>query len=111
MTKLDLPPGRRECQKLKEHTICLANCPGRNGCFFRQFIADSLHRLITPLAEEEAEESYPNMDPEEALEGILDEMLPELHKMARELLRDQLISIYNLEKCSLYTSLMNTAEG
>ena len=33
VTKLDLPPGRRECQKLKEHTICLANCPGRNGCF------------------------------------------------------------------------------
>ena len=33
VTKLDLPPGRRECQKLKEHTICLANCPERNGCF------------------------------------------------------------------------------
>ena len=33
VTKLDLPPGRRECQKLKEHTICLANCPGRNDFF------------------------------------------------------------------------------
>ena len=33
VTKLDLPPGRRECQKLKEHMICLANCPERNGCF------------------------------------------------------------------------------
>ena len=30
VTKLDLPPGRRECQKLNEHTICLANCPERN---------------------------------------------------------------------------------
>ena len=44
VTKLDLPPGRRECQKLKEHTICLANCPGRNGCVFTQLIAESLHR-------------------------------------------------------------------
>ena len=26
-------PGRRECQKFKEHTICLANCPDKNGCF------------------------------------------------------------------------------
>ena len=71
---------------------------------------DSLHRLIIPQAEEEAEESNPDMDPEEALEVILDERLPELHKMARELLRDQLISIYYLEKCPLYTLLMNTAE-
>ena len=61
VTKLDLPPGRRECQKLKEHTICLANCPGRNGCFLRQLIA-----------EEEAEESNPAMKTEEALEVILD---------------------------------------
>ena len=30
--------------------------------------------------------------------------------MAREFLRDQLISIYHMEKCPLYTSLMNTAE-
>ena len=30
--------------------------------------------------------------------------------MARELLRDQLISIYYLEKCPLETSLMNKAE-
>ena len=29
----DLPPGRRECQQLKEHPICLANCTYRNGCF------------------------------------------------------------------------------
>ena len=50
------------------------------------------------------------MDPEEALEVILDERLPELHKMARELLRDQLKSIYFIEKCPLYTWLMNTAE-
>ena len=48
VTKLDLPPRRRECQKLKDHTICLANCPERNGCFLRQLIADSLHRLIIP---------------------------------------------------------------
>ena len=33
VTKLDLPPGRPECQKLKEHTIFLANRPDRNGCF------------------------------------------------------------------------------
>ena len=37
-------------------------------------------------------------------------MLPEIHKMARGLLREQLVSIYYLEKCPLYTSLMNTAE-
>ena len=30
--------------------------------------------------------------------------------MARGLLREQLVSIYYLEKCPLYTSLMNTAE-
>ena len=33
VTKLDLPPGRQEWQKLKEHMICLAYCPERNGCF------------------------------------------------------------------------------
>ena len=30
--------------------------------------------------------------------------------MARDLLRDQLISIYHMKKCPLYTSLMNTAK-
>ena len=58
----------------------------------------------------EAEESYPDMDPELALEEILDETLQEIHKMARGLLREQLVSIYYLETCPLYTSLMNTAE-
>ena len=71
---------------------------------------DRLNRWTIPQAEEEAAESYPNMDPESALEVILDEKLPEIHKMAREFLRDQLISIYYMEKCPLYTSLMNTAE-
>ena len=71
---------------------------------------DTLNRWIIPEAEEEAEESYPNMDPESALEVILDERLPEIHKMARDLRRDQLVSIYFMEKCPLYTSLMNTAE-
>ena len=66
--------------------------------------------MIIPQAKEEAEESYPDMDPELALEEILDEMLPEIHKMARGLLGEQLVSIYHLEKCPLYTSLMNTAE-
>ena len=51
------------------------------------------------------------MDPESALEVILDERLPKIHKMAREFLRDHLILIYYMEKCPLYTSLMNTAEG
>ena len=69
VTQLDLPPGRRECQKLKEHTICLANCPGRNGCFLRQLIADSLHHLIIPQAEEEAEESNPDMHPKGGARG------------------------------------------
>ena len=46
---------------------------------FRQLIVHNLHRLIIPQAEEEAEESNPDMDPEEALEVILDERLPELH--------------------------------
>ena len=67
--------------------------------------------MIIPQAEEEAEECNPDMDPEEALEVILDKRLPELHKMARELLRDQLISIYYLEKCPLYTALMKTADA
>ena len=61
-------------------------------------------------AEEEAEEYYTDMDPWDALEVVLDKRLPELHKLARELLRDQLILIYFIEKCHLYTSLMNTAE-
>ena len=106
----DLPPGRQEHQELKEHTICFANHTNSNDCFLRQLIADSLHRWIIPQAEEEAAGSYPDMDPESALEVILEERLPEIHKMARELLRDQLVSIYYMEKCPLYTSLMNTAE-
>ena len=103
----DLPPGRQEHQ---EHTICLANHTNSNDCFLRQLIMDRLNRWIIPQAEEEAAESYPDMDPESALEVILEERLPEIHKMARELLRDQLVSIYYIEKCPLYTSLMNTAE-
>ena len=110
VTKLDLPPGRQEHQKLKEHTICLANHTDNNECFLRQLIMDRLNRWIIPEAEEEAAESYPNMDAESALEVILDERLPEIHKRAREFLRDQLVSIYYMEKCPLYTSLMNTAE-
>ena len=55
-------------------------------------------------------ESYPDMDSGSALEVILDERLPEIYKMAREFLRDQLVSIYNMEKCPLYTLLINTAE-
>ena len=50
------------------------------------------------------------MDPESALEVILDERLPEMHKMAREFLRDLLVPIYYMEKCPLNTSLMNTDE-
>ena len=110
VTKLDLPPGRQEHQKLKEHIICLANHTDSNECFLRQLIMDRLNRWIIPEAEEEAAESYPNMDAESALEVILDERLPEIHKRAREFLRDQLVSIYYMEKCPLYTSLMNTAE-
>ena len=106
----DLPPGSQEHQELKEHTICLANHTNSNDCFLRQLIMDRLNRWIIPQAEEEAAESYPDMDPESALEVILDERLPEIHKMAREFLRDQLVSIYYMEKCPLYTLLMNTAE-
>ena len=106
----ELPPGRRECQQLKEHTTCLANRTNRNGCFLKQPMTDRLKRWIIPQAKEEAEESYPDMDPELALEEILDETLPEIHKMARGLLREQLVSIYYLEKCPLDTLLMNTAE-
>ena len=54
---------------------------------------DRLNGWIIPQAEEEAAKSYPNMDPESALEVILDKRLPEIHKMAREFLRDQLVSI------------------
>ena len=110
VTKLDLPPGRGEYQKLKEHTICLAYHTDSNDCFLRQLIMDRLNGCLIPLAEEEAVESYPGMDPESVLEVILDERLPEIHKMAREFLRDQLVSIYYMQKCPLYTSLMNTPE-
>ena len=106
----DLPQGRQEHQELKEHTICLANHTNSNDCFLRQLIMDRLNRWIIPQTEEEAAESYPDMDPESALEVILEERLPEIHKMARELLRGQLVSIYYMGKCPLYTSLMNTAE-
>ena len=71
---------------------------------------DRLNRSIFPQTEEEAAEPYFDMDPELALEVILDERLPEVHKMAKEFLRDQLVSIYYMEKCSLYTSLMNTVD-
>ena len=71
---------------------------------------ERLNGWINPQAEEEAAGSYPDMDPESALEVILEERLPEIHKMAREFLRDQLVSIYYMEKCPLYTSLMNNAE-
>ena len=71
---------------------------------------DRLNRWIIPKAEEEAAESYPDMDPESTQEVILDERLPEIHKIAGEFLRDQLVSNYYIEKCPLYTSLMNTAE-
>ena len=47
---------------------------------------DRLNRWIIPQAKEEAEEPYPVMDPQSALEVILDERLPEIHKMAREFL-------------------------
>ena len=73
-------------------------------------MTDRLKCWIIPQVKEEAEESYPDMDPELALEEILDETLPVIHKLARGLLREQLVSIYYLEKCPLYTSLMNTAE-
>ena len=106
----ELPPGRQECQQLKEYTTCLANLTNRNGCFLRQLMTDRLKRWVIPEAKEYAEESYPDMDPELALEEILDETLPEIHKMARGLLREQLVSIYYLEKCPLYTSLKNNAE-
>ena len=66
--------------------------------------------MDNPPAKEYAEESYSDIDPELALEKILGETLPEIHKLARGLLREQLITIYYLEKCPLYTSLMNTAE-
>ena len=79
----ELPPGRRVCQQLKEHTTCLANHTYRNGCFLRQLMTLRLKRWIIHQAKEEAEESYPDMDPELALEEILDETLPEKHKMAR----------------------------
>ena len=110
VTKLDFPPGRQEHQELQEHTICLANHTNSNDCFLRQLIMDRLNRWIIPQAEEEAAESYPDTDPESSLEVILDKRLPEIHKMAKEFLRDQLVSIYYMEKCPLYTSLMNTAE-
>ena len=105
-----LPPGHRECQKLVEHTSCSANHTNRNDCILRQLVMYRLNRSIIPQAKEDSEKTYPDMDPESGLDKILDERLPEIHKTAREFLRDQLISIYYMEKCPLYNSLMNAAE-
>ena len=58
-----LPPGRQEHQKLKEHMIYVANHTNRSDCFLRQLIMDRLIGWIIPQAEEEAVESYPDMDP------------------------------------------------
>ena len=88
----------------------MANHTDSNDCFLRQLIADILNGCIISQAEEKAVEPYPDMDPESALEVILYKRLPQIHKMAREFLRDQLVSIYYMENCALYTSLMNTAE-
>ena len=96
---------------LARHRACIASgCDTRKRnyayiCTFRRMVS-----WIIPQAEEEAAESYPDMDHESSLEVILDKRLPEIHKMAKEFLRDQLVSIYYMEKCPLYTSLMNTAE-
>ena len=61
--KSDFPPGRQEHQELKEHTICLAYHSNSNDCFLRQLIMVRLNHWIIPQAEEEAAESYPDMDP------------------------------------------------
>ena len=100
----ELLPGRRECQQLKEHTTCLANRTNRNGCFLRQLMTDRLKRWIIPQAKEEAEESYPDMDPELALEEILDETLPEIHKMARALPRAACIDLLFGKMSSLHVA-------
>ena len=66
---------------------------------------DRLNRWLFPQAEEEAAESYPDMDRESGLEVILDERLPEIHKMARKLLRDQLVSIYYMASVYIVTRI------
>ena len=63
---------------------------------------DRLNRWIIPQAEEEAEESYPDMDPESALEVILDERLPKIHKMARESERSACIDLLYGEMSSIH---------
>ena len=68
MMTSELPPGRRECQQLKKHMTCLAKRTNRNGCFLRQLMTDRLKCWIIPQAKVEAEEFYPDMDPESALE-------------------------------------------
>ena len=65
---------------------------------------DRLNRWIIPQAEEEAAESYPDTDPESSLEVILDKRLPEIHKMAKEFLREQLVSTFTDEHCRAFTS-------
>ena len=46
--KLDLPPGCQEHQKVKEHTICLANHTNRSGCFLRHLISVRLNSYVIP---------------------------------------------------------------
>ena len=110
IAKFDLPPGRQEHQNLTEHTICLANHTMNRGCFLKALIFEKVKQCVLPIAETEAEKYYPDMEPELALQTRLEDTISDTQRLARELLKDRLISIYYLEKCHLYRSLMNTAE-
>ena len=63
---------------------------------------------MLPIAEKDAKNYYPDMEPELALQTRLEDTISDTQRLARELLKDRLIPIYYLEKCHLYRSLMNT---
>ena len=110
IAKFDLPPGRQEHQNLTKHTICFANQTMNRGCFLKALIFEKVKQCVLPIAEKEAEKYYPDMEPELALQTRLEDTISDTRRLARELLKDRLISIYYLEKRHLYRSLINTAE-
>ena len=100
--KSDLPPGRPEQQELTDHSTWLANRATQKDCILRELV---IHKDF-PQLDDDAKEHYPDCDPKLVKRKMLKEMLPEIRKMAREYLRDQLASIYHLERSPLYRSLL-----
>ena len=101
MIKSDLPPGRPEHKELTDHTT---NRATQKDCILRELVIHKVERIVSPQLDDDTKEHYPDCDPKLAKRERLKKMLPEIRKMTREYLRDQLVSIYHLERCPLYTA-------